>query len=283
MVTDAQWADIDGDGKKDLITVSEWGNPNIFKNSGRRLGKFSSSLDSLKGWWNTVETADLDKDGDLDLILGNQGSNVPYKATKENPMKIWINDYDSNGTLEQIISRNYDGKDYPLHQKQEMTEQIVSLKKQNLKASEYAKKTVGELFPTEVFENTIVKEANTMQSVIAINEGDGKFTIKNLPDRVQLSCVCGITCTDVNNDGNLDLVLGGNNYEFKPQYSRLDASYGDVLLGDGMLNFEWQEYETSGFFLNGEIKHLKEFKGKDGKKYIIAAINDEEPKIFALQ
>ncbi len=282
MITDAQWGDIDGDGKKDLITVSEWGTADIFRNSGRRLGKFPSSLDSLKGWWNTVETADLDNDGDLDLILGNQGSNVPYKASEENPMKMWINDFDNNGTLEQIISRNYDGKDYPLHQKKEMTEQIVSLKKQNLKASEYAKKTVSELFPAAVFENTIVKEANTMQSVIAINEGDGKFTVKNLPDRVQLSCVCGITCTDVNNDGNLDLVLGGNNYEFKPQYSRLDASYGDVLLGDGKLNFEWQEYETSGFFLKGEIKHLKEFKDKDGKKYIIAAINDEEPKIFAL-
>jgi len=283
MITDAQWADVDGDGKKDLITVSDWGNPIIFRNSGRRLGKLSSSLDSLKGWWNTIETADLDKDGDLDLILGNQGSNVAYKASKENPMKMWINDYDNNGTLEQIISRNFDGKDYPLHQKQEMTEQIVSLKKQNLKASEYAKKTVSELFPKDIFENTIVKEGNTMQSVIAINEGGGKFTIKNLPDRVQLSCVCGITCTDVNNDGNLDLVLGGNNYEFKPQYSRLDASYGDVLLGDGNLNFEWQDYKKSGFFLKGEIKHLKEFKDKNGRKYIIAAINDEKPKIFELQ
>ncbi|MGI9552097.1 MAG: VCBS repeat-containing protein [Aurantibacter sp.] len=283
MITDAKWEDIDGDGKKDLITVSDWGTPNIYKNSGRRLAKLPSSLDSLGGWWNTVEAADLDKDGDFDLILGNQGSNVPYKASKESPMKLWINDYDNNGTLEQIVSRNYDGKDYPLHQKQEMTEQIVSLKKQNLKASEYAKKTVGELFPAEVFENTIVKEANTMQSVIAINEGGGKFTIKNLPSRVQLSCVCGITCTDVDKDGNLDLVMGGNNYEFKPQYSRLDASYGNVLLGDGKMNFELQAFETSGFFVKGEIKHLKKFKDKEGKNYIIAAINDNKPKIFALQ
>lgn len=282
MMTDAIWADADGDGKKDLITVSEWGRPNIYKNSGRRLDRLSTSLDSLYGWWNTVEAADLDNDGDTDFILGNQGSNVPYKASAEHPMKLWINDYDNNGTLEQITTQNYDGKDYPLHQKKELTAQIVSLKKQSLKASEYAKKTISELFPESVFKNTIVKQANTMESVIAINEGGGKFTIKKLPARVQLSCVCGISCADVDHDGNLDLIMGGNNFEFKPQYSRLDAGYGHVLLGDGNLNFEWQDYKDSGFFIRDEIKHLKQFKDKDGKTFLIAAINDGKPRVYAL-
>lgn len=282
MMTDALWADMDGDGKKDLITVSEWGRPNILKNSGRRLGRLSTSLDSLYGWWNAVEAEDLDGDGDIDLVLGNQGSNVPYKASVERPMKMWINDYDNNGTLEQIVTRNFDGNDYPIHQKKELTEQIVSLKKQSVKASEYAKKTVEELFPESVFENTIVKQANTMESVIAINEGGGKFSIKKLPARVQLSCICGISCADVNQDGHLDLVMGGNNFEFKPQYSRLDASYGNVLLGDGTLNFDWQDYTTSGFFVREEIKHLEQFKDKDGNTFLIAAINEGKPRVYAL-
>ncbi len=282
MMTDAIWADADGDGKKDLITVSEWGRPNIYKNSGRRLGRLSTSLDSLYGWWNTVEAADLDNDGDIDFILGNQGSNVSYKTSVNHPMKLWINDYDNNGTLEQIVTQNFDGKDYPIHQNRELTAQIVSLKKQSVKASEYAKKTISELFPESVFKNTIVKKATTMESVIAINEGDGKFSIKKLPARVQLSCVCGISCADVDQDGNLDLIMGGNNFEFKPQYSRLDASYGHVLLGDGNLNFEWQEYADSGFFIRDEIKHLKQFKDKDGTVFLIAAINDGKPRVFAL-
>lgn len=283
MVTDAKWADVDNDGKKDLITVADWGSPQIFKNTGKRLGMFTTSLDSLKGWWNTVEPVDIDNDGDIDFILGNQGSNVPYKATKDSPMKLWINDYDDNGTIEQVVSNQYNGEDYPLHQQQEMTGQIVSLKKQNLKASEYAKRTIPELFPAAILENTIIKEANTMQSVVAINQGHGKFETKNLPSRVQLSCVCGVSCIDVNNDGYLDLVMGGNNYEFKPQYSRLDASYGHVLINDGKSNFEWLNYDNSGFFIKGEVKHLLPFKDNKGNSFIIAAINNEKPKIFKLQ
>ena len=282
LMTDAIWADADGDDKKDLITVSEWGRPNIYKNSGKRLSRLSTSLDSLYGWWNTVEAGDLDNDGDIDFILGNQGSNVPYKASVEHPMKIWINDYDNNGSLEQIVTQSFNGKDYPLHQKKELTGQIVSLKKQSLKASEYAKKTVDELFPASIFKNTIVKQANTMTSVIAINEGGGKFTVKELPARVQLSCVCGISCADINQDGNLDLIMGGNNYEFKPQYSRLDAGFGDVLLGDGKMNFEWQNYTDSGFFIKGEVKHIEKFADKDGKSFLIVAINDGIPKVYAL-
>jgi hypothetical protein len=282
MVTDAIWVDIDGDKKKDLITVADWGKPIIFKNSSKRMSRIKSTLDSLSGWWNTISAADLDNDGDFDLILGNQGNNVPYSCSKENPMKLWVNDFDNNGTIEQITTRNFEGKDYPIHQKKELTTQMVALKKQNLKASEYAKRTIGELFSGEVFDKSIVKEGTVQESVIAINEGGGEFVIKKLPGRVQLSCVCGITCADLNDDGYLDLIMGGNNFEFKPQYSRLDANFGSILLGNDQLEFEWQNYDESGFLIKDEIKHIEQFKDKNGKRFVIAAINDGKPKVFAL-
>lgn len=282
MVTDSKWVDIDGDGKKDLVITADWDTPKVYKNTGRRLTKMTSSLDSLYGWWNTVETADLDGDGDQDLILGNQGLNLHYKPTDYSPMRLYINDYDNNGTIEQIVTMQENGGDYPIHQKRELTEQLPLLKKQNLKASDYAQRTIHQLFPKEVMDKSIVKKAETSASVIAINEGGGKFTIKNLPPRVQLSCVCDITCTDINKDGNLDLIMAGNNFEFKPQFSRLDASQGNVLLGDGKMGFTWQDYETSGFKIRDEVKYLKQFKDKNGKIYVIAAVNNNKPKIFVL-
>jgi len=280
MITAAIWQDIDGDDIKDLITVSDWGAPKIFKNSGRRLSNYKTNLNDYTGWWNTVESADLDNDGDQDLILGNKGSNIPYETSFEEPMKMWVNDFDNNGTIEQVVTTHKDGKDYPLHMKRELTSQLVSLKKENLKASEYAKKSITELLSKEKLANALVKEAVISETIIAVNEGNGKFSIKELPGRVQFSCICGISCVDVNQDGNLDLVMAGNNFEFKPQFSRLDASFGNVLLGDGKMNFEWQDYGLSGFNIKSEVKFLKKFQDKNGKTYIIAAINDEKPKIF---
>ncbi len=282
MITSAIWVDIDKDNKKDLITVSEWGTPKIFKNNGRRLIKQISSLDSLHGMWNVLEAADLDNDGDIDFIFGNQGNNTAHKTSKENPMKMWVNDFDNNGTIEQIITKHEKGKDFPIHMKKELTAQLVSLKKQNLKASEYAKKSIDKLFPKAIFEKSIMKKSTISETIIAVNEGDGKFSVKVLPSRVQFSCVCGIVCSDVNNDGNLDIIMAGNNFEFKPQYSRLDANYGTVLLGDGKLNFTWQNYNTSGFMVKNEVKHLKIIKDKKGKRYVIAAVNNDSPKIFSI-
>ncbi len=283
MVTDAIWADMDGDGKDDLVTVSDWDAPKIHKNSGRRVQRINTSLDSLDGWWNTLEAADLDGDGDLDLILGNHGENLHYRPTEGHPMKLWINDFDNNGTIEQLVTITEDGKDYPIHQKKEVTNQLVSLKKENLRASEYAKRTIQELFPKEIIEQSIVKKSRLSASVIAINEGNGQFKINKLPPRVQFSCVCDITCSDINNDGHLDLIMAGNNFEFKPQFSRLDANFGNVLLGDGHLNFEWKNYDESGFVVRDEVKHLKAVTDKNGNRFLIAGINEGKPKIFALK
>lgn len=282
MVTDAKWVDMDGDNKKDLVTVSDWGTPKIFKNSGRRLSKLETRLDSLHGWWGALQYKDLDNDGDQDLILGNSGSNLHYKPKENQPMKLWVNDFGKDGTIEQIVTQNYDNGDYPLHQKKELTSQILALKKENLKASVYARKTIDELFSAEVISNTIVRKASISESIIAINNGDGKFSVKKLPPQVQFSCICGIACTDVNNDGHVDLIMAGNNFEFKPQYSRLDANYGNVLLGDGKLGFDWQNYDKSGFFIRNEVKHLQVFKDQNGASFLVAAINNKQPKIYAV-
>lgn len=280
MITDAVWEDIDNDSKKDLILVGDWTAPMIFKNNGRRLVEFRSNLTNFHGFWNAVSCVDLNNDGKKDLILGNKGTNTSYKATNANPMKLFINDFDNNGTIEQITTRSIDGKDLPASLKQELAKQIPSIKKKNLSYSDYSKKTFQELFAKEVVDNSIQKTVNIQESVIAINKGNGKFEIKALPKEVQFSCVNSISAMDVNKDGILDLILGGNQYEFKPQFSRLDANYGSVLLGNRKGNFSWLTYSQSGFFINGEVKQVKIIKDKNKKVSIIAVVNDNTPKIF---
>jgi hypothetical protein len=280
MVTAAQWVQLDQGFV--LVTVSDWGAPHLYHWHDNKFQHRSSSLDELTGWWNTMASADIDSDGDMDLILGNQGGNIHYKPAKDAPMRLWVNDFDNNGTYEQIISQNLEGRDMPVHQKKEMTTQLVSLKKQNLKASEYAKKSIQELFAPSVLKNTTILEARYANSVIAYNQGDGVFTFEDLPARSQLSCICGIACVDVNQDGALDIIAGGNNHEFRPQFSRLDSNYGNVLINDGAQNFDWQNYAESGFYIRDEIKHIKPFNDASGKTYIFVAINDRRPMVYSL-
>ncbi|MBW2936862.1 VCBS repeat-containing protein [Aureisphaera sp. CAU 1614] len=282
MITDAKWVDIDGDSQKELVTVSDWGAPLVYRNINGVLKKQSSTLDNLQGWWNIIQPVDIDGDGDEDFILGNQGKNLHYTPSSENVMKLWVNDFDNNGTFEQIVTQTINGKDMPVHQKRELTTQMVALKKQNLKASEYAKKSIQELFPEAVLKKTTVKQVTTSETMIVINNGDGTFATKPLPARSQLSCVCGIACADVNKDGKTDIIMGGNNFEFKPQFSRLDADYGNVLLNQGNLDFEWQNYNESGFFIKEEVKHIQPIKDKNGNVFFVVAINNEKPRVFAI-
>lgn len=282
MITSAKWADMDGDKKEDLVVVGDWMAPLIFKNNGKRIHLEKSSLDGLTGWWNTVEIADVDGDGTLDLILGNQGSNMPYSTSAQNPMKLFVNDFDNNGTIEQIMTRNINGKDVPIPLKGELTSQISSLNKQSLRNSEYAKKSIDDLFDADVLQRSIIRTAVESKSVIALNKGNNQYTVLALPAEVQFSCVCGISCSDVDNDGNLDLLLGGNNYGFKPQFSQLDSNYGSLLLGNGKGEFEWTPYSKSGFFVKGEVKHIHRLSNKNGKDIFIAARNNDVPKIFMI-
>jgi hypothetical protein len=285
MITGAVWADVTGDGRKELIITGEWMSPRVFSyNKGQN--KFeelkNTGLENLYGWWQTVTATDINGDGKTDLILGNIGENFYLRPDEKNPVKLWINDFDGNGVVQQFLTRTIEGKDMPVFLKREITDQFPGLKKENLKHSDYARKTIQDLFGKEVTNKSVVKQFNYCKSIIAINDGKGRFSIQPLPVMTQLSSINAIEAIDLNHDNRPDLVMGGNLFGFPPQFGRLDASYGHILMNNGQGQFTWIEPKQSGLSLKGEIKDIKEVPNKD-KHYILFVQNDQQPALYKIK
>lgn len=278
LITDALWEDIDGDGRKDLIVTGDWMGTHLFKNNGKRLAPMPGNLESQTGWWKSVKAADFNQDGLPDLVLGNFGLNAPYLGSKDKPLKIYIHDFDNNGTIEQVMTYQEDGKEKPVNLRNDLANQIPDVKKENLIYSEYAQKGIDEVFKPELLKNAIVKEVNTMQTTVAINKGNGQFELMPLPLAVQFSPVNDILVTDLNGDQIPDLVLGGNQIENRPQYGRQDASYGEALLGKGDGSFERVLPETSGLTIKGMLRKWLLVNNQ----WVIALINNQEPVAFKI-
>ncbi len=276
MVTDAAWQDMDDDGLKDLVVVGQWMAPVIYQNSGRRLSPIVTSLDSLSGWWNAVSVTDLDNDGDMDMVIGNRGNNSCIKVSRAAPVKMFVNDFDNNGTIEQICTRYIEGKDKPIPLKKEITTQIPSLLMDNLKFAEYAEKSIYELLPDDIVANSILKEVIISESVLAYNEGENLYKIEALPQEIQFTCVNVIIATDLNDDNYIDIILGENNHSYKPQFGRLDAGFAHLLLGSESGFMKPERIGNSG---QRVVKSIKEITIKD-QQYIILGINDEKSKIY---
>ncbi len=229
MITSAEWADVTGNGKKELVIVGEWMAPRIFSYTGSQFKEIKTGLENLFGWWKVVKAYDVDGDGDLDLVLGNLGENFYLQPDQDRPVKMWVKDFDGNGSVEKIISRTINGKDKPVFLKKELIEQIASLRKKNLKYQDYANKSVQELFSESELKGSSIFNFNYASSCVAINNGDGTFSVKKLPVMVQLSCVNAIAFSDMNKDGKTDLVLGGNQFHFLPQFSQVISKHLLIL------------------------------------------------------
>jgi enediyne biosynthesis protein E4 len=276
MVTDAKWADMDGDKKCELIIVGEWMKPTVFKYQSGKLEAVKNDIFKDKnGFWYSVTVADLDGDGDNDMILGNSGENGYLSDRNDPPVKLWVNDFDDNGFVEKFMTYTVEGKDLPVNMKRDMVKELPILKKQVLKHHDYAEKSIQEILPKEKLQKAVVKQVDYFKSVFAINDGKGNFTLKEMPLQSQLSSICTAYVLDLNGDNRLDIVYGGNHTTFLPQYGRNDGSYGDVLLNQGNMVFQSLSSAQSGLRVSGMMKDIKPLKIK-GLDYLMIGINNEK-------
>ena len=235
----------------------------------------------MYGWWQSIAVSDVDKDGDPDLILGNLGENFYLKPDSANPVKLWIKDFDNNGTLDKILTRTVDGKDVPVFDDERSSGPGSSLKRLNLTNKDYASKTIQRLFPDQL-QDAVVKKVNFTASCIAYNDGKGHFTIKKLPVAMQLSSVNAIKMEDINHDGYPDLIAGGNFFNLLPQFGRLDARYGIVLLNDKKGNFVTFPENKTGINIPGQTRDIVSFKYKNDD-CILFLENDDYPLMYKLK
>jgi hypothetical protein len=279
MITGAVWHNVAGGNAKELIVVGEWMSPKIFSFEGNSISELKTNLAAYTGWWQSVSVADMDGNGIADLILGNIGENFYLRPGKEQPVKMFINDFDQNGTADKIITRHVAGKDVPVFLKRDLTDQIVSLKKLNLRYAEFAKKGIQDLFPEQYINGSVVREFTYSSSCIAYNQGNGNFIVETLPSQVQLSCTNSSLCTDIDSDGKMDLIVGGNQFGFLPQFGRLDANPGLVLLNKGSRKFTTLPQAASGLNLRGQVRDIVEIPSSGGK-YILILQNNELPLLY---
>ena len=281
MLTGASWVDIDGDKQLELVVVGEWMAPHIFKYKNGGFEELSSNLNELNGWWQTIQIADVNKDGKMDLIIGNVGENFYLQPSKNQPAKLFVNDFDKNGIKDKVVTYTVDGKDMPVVVKRELEEMVPSIKKHSLKHIEYANKSIQEIFAAEDIKASIVKTFDYASSIVAINKGGGQFEIVKLPTMTQLSSINAIEVADLNLDGKLDLIVGGNHFDYQPQYERLDASFVEVLIQKQGAQFEVLDPTKSGILLKGQMRDIKKVI-KNGKIHFLFLQNNDFPTMFQL-
>ena len=282
MVTDAAWFDYDKDNKPDLVVSGEYMPIKIFHNENGLFKEvtMSAGLGKTNGWWNRLLISDLNKDGYPDIIAGNHGLNSRFRATESKPVRMYAGDFVNNGSIQQLVTCYNGNRSYPMLLRHDLVSVLPYLKKKYLKYESYKEQTVEDIFTKEQIDNAVKLEAYTMQTSVFINNKNGTFTGKALPVEAQLSPVHGIAAEDFDGDGNVDILMGGNFFQSKPEAGIYDASYGLMLKGDGKGTFATMSAQKTGISIRGAVRDIVTIHiGK--KKVTLIAKNNEAISILS--
>ena len=290
MVCDALFTDYDNDGWPDLVLAGEWmpvtflkNDHGIFKNETKNSGVANKT-----GWWNSIVAGDFRHTGRMDYIVGNVGLNTLYKATDKYPVYITAKDFDINGSYNAITSiflpdKDGNKKEFPAVGRDDIFKEMISLKKRFTNYKSFAVATMDDILPPEQRKGALRLMSNTSQSCYLRNDGKGKFTIIPLPNQAQISAINGMVVDDFDGDGNLDVMMNGNDYGTDVSVGRYDALNGLMLKGDGKGNFYPQSIMQSGIYIPGDGKALVKLQSNEGN-YMLAASENKGPlKLFELK
>jgi hypothetical protein len=282
MISTIQAGDVDGDQQPEIIMTGEWMPVYIWgfePGNDTWMLKSTPVLDKAHGWWNHIELADVDGDGDLDLLGGNLGTNTRIRATEDAPLRLYARDFDANGSIDPLITYYNEGKEYPLARRESILKQLAGLKRQFVYFEPFAEATIEDLFPRKELNKADQYTAYEFRTCLFRNDGTGQFVKEPLPLPAQWSPIFDIHATDVNKDGLTDLVLVGNNYSSDVESGRYDAGNGCLLLGQEDGSWKALSPGESGFSAHLEARHLVPVTSQ---KYLVVNNNDDL-QIFKVQ
>lgn len=285
MCTDASWTDVDNDGWLDLIVIGNWMPVTFYHNDkGNKFRNITESLGLQKtnGWWCRILPADIDNDGDQDFILGNMGTNTQFKTSEQEPLALYVDDFNNDERIDPIMTWYIQHKSYPFNSRDELVEQMPVLNKRFLKYADFGKATIETIINKDQLAKARKYYIYHTKTSLLINN-KGKFELKELPVQTQFSIVNSILYNDFDGDGNKDILLAGNFFPFRVQQGRCDAGMGCLLKGNGKGGFEVVNPQTIGVFIKGDVRDIVPVKTKDGFKIIVSKNNDAVQVIEPLQ
>jgi len=292
LVCDAVFTDFDNDGWPDLILAGEWMPITFLKNEKGVFKNISakSGINNQVGWWNSIVPGDFDNDGDMDYIVGNLGQNSFYKASDKYPVSIYAKDFDNNGSYDAFPTLylpasqlDQTKKEYPAQTRDDVVKQMIGIRSKFQNYKSYAEATIDQVLTKEQLKDALILRANNFTSCLLKNEGNNKFSLIPLPAQAQISILNGMTVDDFDGDGNLDVLINGNDYGTEVSVGRYDALNGLLLKGKGNGNFIPQTILESGIYIPGNGKALVKLRSSKNK-YLVAASQNRGPlKVYELK
>jgi hypothetical protein len=270
MVTDAVWLP----AERRLVVVGEWMPLTVISMSDNTRSSIYQLPDS-EGWWNTLSAADMDSDGDLDLLAGNVGLNINLAASSDEPVELFVKDFDGNGATEPVLTHYRQGKRYCFASKDELVGQMPDLKKQFLNYAKYANSIFEQVFDQKMLHGAIKRRAVTFASTYFENLGSGRFKPVPLSVEAQISPIHAFLPGDFDGDGIKDALAVGNFYANQPAVGKLDASNGWFLTGNGKGQFSVHAADRNGFRVPGEGRDIQPIKQANNKFRVLVARNND--------
>lgn len=283
MVNDAKWGDFNGDGASDIVLVGDWMPITLFYFEGGKFRKvIPDGLNYSHGWWNCVTVLDVDGDGDQDWVAGNLGLNSKLTASVKQPVSAFVNDFDDNGSSEPLIYYWFKGKEILLPTRDEITKQIVSLKRKYPMYIDYANAEPKSIFPRTKFDQALKLVAYEFRSGVFLNLGKSEFSFRPFPGEAQFSAIMAIQPLHFDGDGKMDLFLAGNFLESNIQLGKYDADYGTLLRSEGGGQWSVVPNKVTGLYINGEVRNIEPIR-INGHQYFIFGRNNNQVYVTKLE